>query len=188
MLGFRTLSVFVFYLMFMSGTAWAGESESLWGWLTDFSRAKEVKPISNARYQQECGACHFAYPPGLLVEASWAQILTEKALEDHFGENAELDSDTLNELRHYVLEGAADKSYFKRSRKIAYASQGKPDVIRITDVPYIRRKHHDIPEALIKGNDKVRTLSQCSACHTQAEQGNFDDDLVRIPGYGAWDK
>ena len=188
MRGFCSSLVFIISLLFISGSAGADEPETLWGWLIDFSRAKEVKPVSNLSYQEECGACHFAYPPGLLIEASWRQLLTEKALEDHFGENAELDSETLNELWSYVFQRAADKSYSKRSRKIAYASQGRSNLLRITDVPYIKRKHYEIPEELISGNDKVRLLSQCNACHTKAEQGDFDDDSVWIPDYGTWNK
>jgi hypothetical protein len=58
--------------------------------------------------------------------------------------------------------------------------------LRITEVPYIRRKHHEIPERLIKANDKVKSLSYCDACHQQADKGSYDDDTVSIPGHGNW--
>ena len=59
--------------------------------------------------------------------------------------------------------------------------------LRITEVRYIKRKHHDIPEKMIKGNKDVKSLSYCNACHTQADKGIFDSDTVSIPNYPDWD-
>lgn len=168
-------------------TVQASDKETLSGWLADFSRTKGVKPVTNDSYQEECGSCHFAFPPGLLPAASWEKLLEPAALEDHFEENAELDAEILDPLREYVLQNSADKSFYKRSRKIEYATRGKVAPLRITEVSYIRRKHHEIPKDMISGNKDVVSLSNCSACHTDAEQGRFDDDLVNIPNYGPWD-
>ena len=44
------------------------------GWISrmfSLERDKEVKPVSLKAYQEECSSCHYAYPPGLLPEASW---------------------------------------------------------------------------------------------------------------------
>ncbi len=152
-----------------------------------FGRHKEITPVSNKTYQDECGSCHFAYPPGLLPSKSWEKLLTAQALPDHFGENAELDADTLKEIREYALANAADKSDRKRSRKIALATENIDAPLRITEVRYIKRKHHEIPEKMIKGNKDVKSLSYCDACHTQAKKGVFDADTVRIPNYPDWD-
>lgn len=151
------------------------------------SRHKEPMPVTNKVYQEECGSCHYAYPPGLLPAASWKKLLDEKALSDHFGDNAELDADTLKEVRDYALENAADKSWSKRSRKIANATEGVDAPLRITEVRYIKRKHHEIPERMVKGNKDVKSLSMCDACHTQAKKGVFDEDTVRIPNYPDWE-
>ena len=35
------------------------------------------------KYQQECAACHTAYPPGLLPAASWQRLMG--GLGKHFG-------------------------------------------------------------------------------------------------------
>jgi len=60
--------------------------------------------------------------------------------------------------------------------------------LRITEVPYIKHKHEEIPARLIKGNPKVRSLSYCTKCHQEArDKGIFDDDTVLIPGHGRWD-
>jgi hypothetical protein len=172
-------------LLVGSGTASA--EENFWSWLVNFSRQQEVQPVTNKTYADECGSCHYAYPPGLLPGKSWAKLLDDKALNDHFGENASLDKDTLKVISDYALENAAEKSNFKRSRKIALATEVGEAPLRITEVRYIKRKHHDIPGKMIKGNKEVKSLSYCNACHTKADKGIFDSDTVVIPNYPGWD-
>jgi len=150
-------------------------------------RQKDIVPVSNKQYKDECGSCHFAYQPGLLPAKSWEKLLTAQALSNHFGENAELDKDTLAIIYNYAIANAADKSYHKRSRKISQATAQVEAPLRITEISYIRRKHHEIPEKMIKGNKDVKSLSYCDACHTQAAKGVFDEDTVRIPNYPDWD-
>jgi len=165
----------------------AQAEENFMSWLIDFGRTKEVKPVTNMQYQKECGDCHLAYQPGLLPSKSWAKLLTPEALEDHFGDNAELDPATLTTIYDYAMENAADKSFYKRSRKIAVATEAGEPPLRIIEVRYIKRKHKDIPEEMVKGNKDVKSLSQCNRCHTQAEKGIYDEDTVRIPNYPDWD-
>ena len=168
-------------LLTSSGVAMA--EDNFWLWLVTFSRQKEVRAVDNKTYADECGSCHFAYPPGLLPSKSWEKLLNEKALKDHFGENAELDKDTLKTVYDYAMDNAADKSWYKRSRKIAKATEDGEAPLRITEVRYIKRKHHDIPEKMVKGNKDVKSLSYCDACHTKAKNGIFDEDTVDIPNY-----
>jgi hypothetical protein len=59
--------------------------------------------------------------------------------------------------------------------------------LRITEVRYIKRKHHEIPEKMITGNKDVKSLSYCDACHTQANKGVYDEDTVKIPNYPNWE-
>ena len=171
-------------LVFSGGTAVA---ESLTEAIFTPFRQKEIVPVDNKQYKEECGSCHFAYQPGLLPTKSWEKLLTADALKKHFGENAELDTDTLKVIHDYAIANAADKSYHKRSRKIAIATENIEAPLRITEVRYIKRKHHDIPEKMIKGNKDVKSLSYCDACHTQANKGVFDSDTVKIPNYADWD-
>ena len=93
------------------------------------------------------------------------------ALRKHFGVNAELDDDTLKEIHDYAVDNAADKSWYKRSRKIAVATEDRPDSAAHHRAAYISRKHQDIPEKMIKGNKGVKSLSFCDKCHTQAATG-----------------
>ena len=85
------------------------------------------------------------------------------------------------------MENSADKSWYKRSRKIAVATAEGPAPLRITELRYIKRKHSDIPEKMVKGNKDVKSLSYCDKCHTQAAKGVFDTDTVSIPNHPDWD-
>jgi len=172
-------------LLLGSGTALA--EENFRQWLVNFSRLKEVQPVTNKAYQDECGSCHFAYPPGLLPGKSWVKLLDEQALNEHFGENASLDKDTLKEISDYAIANSAEKSDFRRSRKIALATAEGEAPLRITEVRYIKRKHYDIPEKMITGNKDVKSRSYCNACHSKAEKGIFDSGTVSIPNYPDWD-
>jgi len=144
-----------------------------------------VKPVQNDLYTEECGACHFAYQPGLLPESSWDKVMLN--LEDHFGDNAELEPETQTALHDYLRENAADHASHKRSKKIMRSLKGRQAPIYISKLPYIVRKHREIPSRLIKGNEDVGSLSNCTACHSQAEKGIYEEDTVKIPGYGRWD-
>ncbi len=156
--------------------------EGFFSWLGSFSREKEIAPVTDATYNKECGSCHFPFQPGLLPEASWRKLLDAKALSDHFGDNAELDDQTRQKILDVLVADSADKSYRKRSRKIM-KSLGEGDApLRITEIPYIKAKHSEIPENLVKGNPKVKGLSFCNKCHQKAADGVYDDDTVRIPG------
>lgn len=162
------------------------EENLLLALLTPF-RQKEIVPVNNKQYQDECGSCHFAYQPGLLPTRSWQKLLSPEALSQHFGENAELEPETLQVILDYAVANAADKSFHKRSRKIAQATAQGEAPLRITEVRYIKRKHHDIPAKMITGNKDVKSLSYCDSCHTQAIKGVFDSDTVRIPNFPDWE-
>lgn len=157
--------------------------ESMSEWLFSFERMKGVKPATDRKYLKECGECHFAYQPGLLPGKSWEKLLSADALKNHFGENAELDTATREAILDYAMNNAAETSWYKRSRKISVATEKGPAPLRITELRYISRVHHDIPEKMIKGNKDVKSLSMCNTCHTQAAKGVFDSDTVNIPNY-----
>jgi len=150
-----------------------------------WKRQPGVAPVSNELYKKECGSCHFAYQPGLLPEQSWKKIMA--GLEDHFGDNAELSLDVSQKISDYLANNSADKVDSRRSKKIMRSLSHSSAPLRITDVPYIKRKHDEIPNRLITKNDKVVSLSHCDACHQNVESGSFSERSIRIPGYGRWD-
>ncbi len=150
-----------------------------------FGTKLDVAPVKNAVYKEECGSCHFAYQPGLLPARSWEKMMSD--LENHFDENAELDADVQKALTTYLVENSADKSNYKRSRKIMNSLAKNNTPLRITETPYFIRKHDEIPNRFVKDNPELGSFSKCGACHTGADKGSYDEDAVRIPGVGRWD-
>lgn len=116
-------------------------------------------------YRQECSACHIAYPPAMLPAESWRRILGN--LSSHFGTNASLDSASVAEITRYLT---------------AYANRGQsaPPDDRITRSVWFVQEHDEVRSAYWKLR-AVKSASNCIACHTQAEKGNFDERFTRIP-------
>lgn len=148
-------------------------------------RGPDVAPVTNPLYQQECASCHMPYQPGLLPARSWEKLMA--SLADHFGDNAELAPEDQKAITAFLTTHAADRSRAKRSRKIAASLRPGEAPLRISETPYIRSKHDELPSRLITGNPKVKSLAQCNACHTRAERGSYNDAYVDIPGYGRWE-
>ncbi|MFC1887019.1 diheme cytochrome c [Thermodesulfobacteriota bacterium] len=136
-----------------------------------------LKPVNNPTYEAECGECHFLYQPELLPSVSWTKILDQP--DDHFGEEIELDPDSLKIISDYLKSNGAENSSAKRSVKIM-RSLGNHVPMRITDTPYIREKHHELNPEILK-RESIGSLSNCIACHTTAEKGIYEDDNVKIP-------
>ncbi len=105
-------------------------------------------------------------------------------LEDHFGENAELDDESRQSIEKYLVNSA---SFEKGQYRKMFRNLGSHTPLKITELPYFKHEHDEIPSRFIRGNDKVSSLSQCNACHKGAEKGRFDEDDVVIPGFGRWD-
>ncbi len=128
-------------------------------------------------YEEECGACHVAYPPGMLPRRSWTALMG--GLEDHFGQNAELDADSRQRLGEWLSTWAAESSSHRRSRKIL-KSLGGAAPLRITDSGWWKHKHEEVsPEVFTR--ESVSSRANCGACHPDAAQGEFDDDRVKVP-------
>jgi len=155
----------------------------------DFSwkeyKSADVFAVKNPVYKEECGSCHMAYPPGLLPTRSWTKIMAN--LENHFGDNAELDSQTHQSISQLLQKYSSDQSDYRRSQKFNHSIKTGDVPVRISKVPYFIRKHDEIPDRLVTGNPKVKSFSQCNACHSKAEQGSFNEHNINIPGYGQWD-
>lgn len=137
----------------------------------------KTAPAAPPAYQDECAACHMAYPPGLLPAASWEKLIS--GLPKHFGEEVEIAAASRTAIQTYLAGNAADKSAAERSRKIM-KSIGGTTPERISEIPYIRGKHREIKEEVFQ-RKSVEGRGNCSACHPGAGRGDFDDDRVRIP-------
>ena len=120
------------------------------------------------KYRQECAACHVAYPPGMLPAESWQRLINN--LPRHFGTDASLDAASAKELSAWLIANAGT---YKRVREA-------PPQDRITTSAWFTRKHDEVPAAAWK-RPAVKSPAQCSACHAQADQGDFNEHHVRIP-------
>ncbi len=146
----------------------------------------DVAPVMNQLYQNECASCHFGYQPGLLPERSWRKLMA--GLEDHFGDNAELTPETTTAILNYLTENSADKSDYKRSRRIDNSLAKDDAPLRITETPYFKRKHRELSLTKITNNAEIGSISNCIACHRQADKGSYNENEIRIPGsLGRWD-
>lgn len=158
-----------------------GDGDYEWGERNEYTYKSSAKAVANPVYKEECGSCHMAYPARLLPARSWQKMMSD--LEDHFGDNAELDSETHQAISQYLTENSSDKRSSKLTRKI----KASDTPLRISELSYFIHEHDEIPQKMVKGNPEVNSFSQCNACHTKAEQGSFNEHNVRIPGYGKWD-
>ena len=132
-------------------------------------------------YMKECGACHFAYSPGLLPARSWELHLTR--LEKHFGESVVLPEPAREGIRRYLTENAADRSDYAGSQIFLERLDAKVTPYRLMDVPTYRQAHRIILEVIsIKTKVKVRTLTNCNACHQYAPEGSFGNRELFVPG------
>jgi len=138
----------------------------------------------NALYKEECGSCHIAYPAALLPRKSWDKIMNN--LENHFNENAEVEQGDRYKIQKYLASNSLSKNRLNSLTKMLRNFPAKTPT-RITKLPYFIRKHDEIPSRMVKGNPKVKSFSQCDKCHSDAERGDFEEDRVKIPGYGRWE-
>jgi Dihaem cytochrome c len=120
------------------------------------------------KYQQECAACHVAFPPGLLPLASWQTLMAN--LPRHYGTDASLDAASARELSTWLAAHAGS------SRRVRDA----PPDDRITRSAWFTREHDEVPAATWK-LPAVKSASNCAACHTQAAQGDFSERSVHLP-------
>jgi len=143
----------------------------------DHNGEKALPRVTNEAYKANCGSCHFAYQPGLLPVRSWMKIIDTPS--GHPGGDLSLDKKAKAEIIKYLDQNSAEKSHAKRSRKIL-ASIGSDTPTKISEIPYIREKHHKIKQEVFL-RKSIGSRGNCIACHKTAENGDYDDDNVTIP-------
>lgn len=127
----------------------------------------------NAKWKEECGSCHIAYPPRLLTADNWQKLMG--GLNRHFGSNAELDPGDNKEILGFLQRNAADSERFGAS------------TLRITDTPWFRREHRNIA-AKEWTLPEVKSRSNCSACHQNVARNIWSERDIRVPGKGRWEE
>lgn len=122
-------------------------------------------------YQQECAACHLAYPPGLLPAASWQRLMAD--LPRHFGSDASLDATLQQQLSTWLVANAGS------DKKVA-RNPSPPPEDRISKAPWFLREHREVSAATWQ-RKAIGSPSNCAACHRGATQGRFSEHELRIP-------
>jgi len=132
-------------------------------------RGRPVMPAqSNAKWQTECGSCHLAFPPGLLPAASWKKVM--ESLDKHFDTDASLPTADAQEITLYLTQYASNR----------WTASSAP--LRITESQWFKAKHSagEISPAVWK-RESVKSPANCTACHSGAAKGDFNEHNIRIP-------
>lgn len=119
-------------------------------------------------YEAECASCHMAYPPGLLSEKSWQNIMSD--LGKHFGADASVDAKDQAEITNWLKKNVATKQKYN-----VLAPEN-----RITKTPWFIREHDEIRADVWK-RPSIKSPANCGACHTSAAEGIFSEKNLKVP-------
>lgn len=145
---------------------------------SDGGHVETLPPADNAKWRNDCASCHMLYPPALLPERSWRKMMS--GLNQHFGENAKLDLAAQKEITEFLAAHAADRSTNRRARKIAKSVPAGEVPLRVSETAYFIHKHNELRTDIWQ-RKAIGSTANCTACHAEAEKGNFDEHKVRIP-------
>lgn len=141
--------------------------------------ADDLHPLRDAppAFQAECGSCHVAFPPQLMVADDWRRVM--RSLDKHYGDNASLDEKTRQILEDFHVRNAGGRKV--GAGKTARA--GEPP--RLTRTDWFVREHRKVSAADWQ-YAKVKTPANCAACHTQAAQGSYREREIVMPDGRRW--
>lgn len=109
------------------------------------------------RWKAECSSCHVAYPPRMLNEGVWQQLMD--GLDKHFDSNAVLDAKDRKVILEFLQRNAGSGDLYGSAS------------LRISDTPWFKREHR-----VISPNEwklpQVKTRSNCGACHGKVVLGD----------------
>lgn len=121
-----------------------------------------------ASYEAGCASCHMAYPPALLSQQSWKNVMS--SLSKHFGTDASVDPKIQAELTHWLVKNATTRQKY---------SETAPEN-RITKTSWFIRKHDEVRSEVWK-RASIKSPSNCGACHIDAANGIFSEKNIKIP-------
>ncbi len=172
----KLLPTILWMLSLLLTSPWAAADNDEWE-----HRSYRLTGPDATLYRTECGSCHVAYPPRFLTTDSWQQIMG--TLENHFGESAELEPTEQQQITRFLNDHAGSSRWYD-----FWSKQDDAGALpRITETRAFRHEHHEIPRRFIRNSGRIRSLSQCDACHTQAAEGRYSEHQIRIPGIGHWE-
>lgn len=140
--------------------------------------ARGVPPATvDPTWAEQCGACHFAYPPSLAPAWVWNRIFAD--LKHHYGNSdASMSPELVATLRAYADANSAE--HWDTLAAHVFRTRDPADPGRITATPFWRRMHAGIPNAEFD-KDAVGSRAACNACHTDAETGRFAPQAISMP-------
>jgi nitrate/TMAO reductase-like tetraheme cytochrome c subunit len=140
----------------------------LFGAPSTFAAKMTMPADAPASYEAECASCHMAYPPALLSQQSWKNVMS--SLSKHFGTDASLDSKTQTEITNWLLKNATTRQKY---------SETAPEN-RITKTSWFIRKHDEVRAEVWK-RASIKSPANCGACHIDAANGVFSEKNIKIP-------
>ena len=94
-------------------------------------------------------------------------------LENHFGDDASVDADTIAAITRYLVEHAGDVG--RQPGKLLRGLRPGDAPLRITELPKWVHEHDEVPRSEWTRKD-VGSKANCTACHIDAAKGYFKDD------------
>lgn len=122
---------------------------------------------SNAKWQEECSSCHIAFPPQLLTADNWQRLMGR--LDKHFGADATLDAKDNKDILDFLQRNAGSGARHSASS------------LRISETSWFTREHREV-SGKTWANPSVKSRSNCTACHVNAERGDWSEHGIRMPG------
>jgi nitrate/TMAO reductase-like tetraheme cytochrome c subunit len=137
------------------------------------SLADSMPSLSGApkSFKSECASCHLAYPPSLLVAKDWQKIMA--TLGKHYGTDASMGEAEIREISQFLSANASNRP------ERHTAPQDPP---RMTQTPWFERKHRKIPDK-VWADVRVKSASNCMACHKGADNNNYSERDISVPRY-----
>lgn len=132
-------------------------------------------------YYTDCGDCHKTYPPYMLPSRSWNRIM--KGLDNHFGEeltDANISREARKSILNYLINNSAENSTNKVAVKLLASLNEDEAPKAIVKTEYWSNIHKNIEPKQFKSK-KIKSKSNCFACHEGFQNGIFDNDKINIP-------
>lgn len=143
------------------------------------AHADDLRQLRDAppAFQAECGSCHVAFPPQLMIADDWRRVM--RSLDKHYGDNASLDEKTRRILEDFHVRNAGGRKVGAGRTALA----GEPP--RLTQTDWFQREHRKVSAADWK-DAKVKTPANCAACHTKAAEGSYREREIVMPDGRRW--
>ncbi len=137
--------------------------------LTVWAESRSLNVPANKVWQQECGSCHLAYPPGLLAADDWRRLMRQ--LDKHFGSDASLEDAEAREISRFLQRyGAQGRRYAAKS-------------LRISGTSWFKHEHDEVQRRVWQ-DPSIKSPANCAGCHVDAAKGDWSEHGVRMPGRG----